>query len=71
MGAPAGPGSAVRDRVAARREDECPGYCVAKLLSGTRSVETPNRQLRKVLKTRGHMPNEQAALKRLTRDPQR
>lgn len=31
----------------------------------TNAVEALNRQLRKVLKTRGHMPNEQAALKLL------
>jgi putative transposase len=31
----------------------------------TNAIEALNRQLRKVLKTRGHMPNEQAALKLL------
>jgi transposase-like protein len=31
----------------------------------TNAIESLNRQLRKVLKTRGHMPNEQAALKLL------
>ena len=31
----------------------------------TNAIEALNRQLRKVLKVRGHMPNEQAALKLL------
>ena len=31
----------------------------------TNAIEALNRQLRKVLKTRGHMPNEQAAFKLL------
>ena len=29
----------------------------------TNAIEALNRQLRKVLKTRGHMPSDQAALK--------
>lgn len=36
---------------------------IRRVIYTTNAIEALNRQLRKVLKTRGHMPNEQAALK--------
>lgn len=36
---------------------------IRRLIYTTNAIESLNRQIRKVLKTRGHMPNEQAALK--------
>lgn len=38
---------------------------IRRIIYTTNAIEALNRQLRKVLKTRGHMPNEQAALKLL------
>jgi putative transposase len=38
---------------------------IRRVIYTTNAIEALNRQLRKVLKTRGHMPNEQAALKLL------
>jgi putative transposase len=38
---------------------------IRRLIYTTNAIEALNRQLRKVLKTRGHMPNDQAALKLL------
>ena len=38
---------------------------IRKVIYTTNAIEALNRQFRKVLKTRGHMPNEQAALKLL------
>ena len=36
---------------------------IRRLIYTTNAIEALNRQIRKTLKTRGHMPNEQAALK--------
>ena len=36
---------------------------IRRMIYTTNAIENLNRQIRKVLKTRGHMPNEQAALK--------
>jgi putative transposase len=38
---------------------------IRRVIYTTNAIEALNRQLRKVLKTRGHMPNEQATLKLL------